>query len=70
MQRQKKWARRLSHVLGKTYTVDEVEPIMKGDEEGKKKIVKEKDVKETTMMSGKILEEIYCTSKKRYAEVC
>ena len=38
---------------GKTYTVDEVEPIMKGDEEGKKKIVKEKDVKETTMMSGK-----------------
>ena len=38
---------------GKQYTVDEVEPIMKGDEEGKKKIVKEKDVKETTMMSGK-----------------
>ena len=38
---------------GKTYTVDEVEPIMKGDEEGKKKLVKEKDVKETTMMSGK-----------------
>ena len=38
---------------GKTYTVDEVEPIMKGDEVGKKKIVKEKDVKETTMMSGK-----------------
>ena len=31
---------------GKQYTVDEVEPIMKGDEEGKKKIVKEKDVKE------------------------
>ena len=44
---------------GKQYTVDEVEPIMKGDEVGKKKIVKEKDVKEdstlsaTTMMSGK-----------------
>ena len=38
---------------GKTYTVDEVEPIMKDDEEGKKKLVKEKDVKETTMMSGK-----------------
>ena len=44
---------------GKQYTVDEVEPIMKDDEEGKKKIVKEKDVKEdstlsaTTMMSGK-----------------
>ena len=52
MQKQKKWARRLS-CAGKTYTVDEVEPIMKGDEEGKKKIVKEKDVKETTMMSGK-----------------
>lgn len=31
---------------GKQYTVDEVEPIMKDDEEGKKKIVKEKDVKE------------------------
>lgn len=31
---------------GKQYTVDEVEPIMKGDEVGKKKIVKEKDVKE------------------------
>ena len=38
---------------GKTYTVDEVEPIMKDDEEGKKTLVKEKDVKETTMMSGK-----------------
>ena len=38
---------------GKTYTVDEVEPIMKDDEEGKKKLVKEKGVKETTMMSGK-----------------
>jgi len=38
---------------GKKYTVDEVEPIFKDDEEGKKKVVKEKDVKETTMMSGK-----------------
>ena len=38
---------------GKQYTVDEVEPIMKGDEVGKKKIVKEKDVKETVAMSGK-----------------